>query len=405
MKICCIWRSTGAGNRLFFNLYSQLAGSGAEVHVITNDVPLPGSANVDRLITHRLGGQLHREGFSFAGDLCFFTSAIYLFFQLHRRSRFDFIYMEGRNFPAVGLLLSILATISGCRSTMGFSSFPLRKEDLKNLPQLMKPFPRWCRMLYRLAFWLPAKLWSWGVDAITVPSQIGRSLLRDIGVAETKLFLIPPGVDFTVFKPYKGIRQPPYRIVYASSCYPWKGTLDLLEAFEIALNSGLALKLTYIFYTSRSESKSMGNLISQLEQEIAARRLTQQVEIHDGPFEGIAQYIAQADIVACPLQTAVWTLDIPMSVLEGMACALPVLGTRIGGIPEAVKHGVNGYLVEPSSRHELAGALIRMVKDPAGMKRLGEESYRLAQQFDLRTGASLLQKMYLSLAHEGEPHG
>ena len=401
MKICSIRRGIGGGNRMFFNLYSQLTKMGAEVHVITNVPPLPGSSDGGDLITHWVGGKLDSERFRFTYDLRFFTAATRLFLKLHREIGFDIIHMTGSNFPAVGLFLSLLSRVSGCRSAMGFSSFPLRKEELKVLPKLIGDFPLWCRVLYPLAFSLPGKLWSWGLDAITVPSQIGASLLTQIGVNGNKVHFIPPGVDFQVFKRRPKAGQLPYQIVYASSCYPWKGTLDLLEAFGIAVSRGFALELIYVFYTARNQSPATQFFISQLEQKIEDMGLAEKVEIHDGPMEGIEQVIAQADVVACPIQVGVGTLDIPMSVLEGMACGLPVLGTTVGGLPEAVMDGVNGYLVEPCAPKKLAEALIRIIQDPDRMRKMGEESLRLAKRFDVERCATLLRETYSALLSRG----
>jgi glycosyltransferase involved in cell wall biosynthesis len=398
MKICCIWRDTGGGNRISFNVFSQIARSGVEVHVITSVPPLPGSTAMNQLIMHRIGGKPDSDRLRLTSDLRFFVTVTRRFFQLHRQIGFDVIHMSSTNFPAVGLFLSLLSKVSGCRSTMGFSSIPLRKEELKALPSLIKEFPLWWRVFYPLALSLPGKLWSWGLDAVIVPSQIGASLLKQIGVNENKVHFIPPGVDFNVFKPQPKFGRPPYRIVYASSCYPWKGTLDLLEAFGIAVRRGFALELVYVFYTPRTQSPATRFSISQLERKIAELGLSRKVEIHDGPMEGIEQAIAQADIVACPIQVGVGTLDIPMSVLEGMACGLPVLATRVGGIPEAVIDGVNGYLVEPAAPDKLAEALVKIIEDPARMGKMGEESLRLAQRFDVKKCAALLLETYSALA-------
>lgn len=405
MKICCIRRGIGGGDRMFFNLYSKLAHSGVDVHVITNVLPLPGSAEVDRLVMHWIDVGRKFEGYRWrlAENLRFFGKAACLFFKLHRNIGFDIIQMTGSNFPAVGLFLSLLAKLSGCRAAMVFSSFALRKEEVKALPRLIREFPLWCRIVYPLALRLPGKIWSWGLDAVTVPSQIGCSLLKSIGVAPEKLFLVPPGVDFAVFKPRNGERRSPYQIVYASSCYPWKGTFDLLEAFGMITKKGFGLKLIYIFYNSRAQSQAADFFISQLEQKVAEMGLTRQVEIHDGPLEGIEQIIAQADIITCPIRVAVGTLDIPMSMLEGMACGLPVLATRVGGIPEAVIDGVNGYLVDPSAPDKLAEALVKIIEDPARMKKMGEESRRLAKRFDVEDIAGLLLEMYSGLLRDGQP--
>lgn len=61
----------------------------------------------------------------------------------------------------------------------------------------------------------------------------------------------------------------------------------------------------------------------------------------------------------------------PVSILEAMASGMPVVSTRVGGIPEMIEEGVNGFLVEPGQRQELAQALIDLLKDERLRERMG----------------------------------
>ena len=60
------------------------------------------------------------------------------------------------------------------------------------------------------------------------------------------------------------------------------------------------------------------------------------------------------------------------AVLDAMALGLPVVGTRAGGIPEAVDDGVTGLLVPPGRADALAEAIVRMLNDPAARQRMGD---------------------------------
>jgi glycosyltransferase involved in cell wall biosynthesis len=63
----------------------------------------------------------------------------------------------------------------------------------------------------------------------------------------------------------------------------------------------------------------------------------------------------------CTVAPSEWYENNPMSVLESMACGTPVLGARIGGIPELVRPDQTGWLFEPSSQQSLSDALDRAV--------------------------------------------
>ena len=75
---------------------------------------------------------------------------------------------------------------------------------------------------------------------------------------------------------------------------------------------------------------------------------------------------------------------LPMSVLEAMAAGLPVVASAVGGVPELVRDGETGALVRPRDSAALAGAIRRIVSDPALLDRLGDAGrQRVEQQFSL----------------------
>ena len=72
------------------------------------------------------------------------------------------------------------------------------------------------------------------------------------------------------------------------------------------------------------------------------------------------------------------------SLLDAMLMGLPIVGTRVGGIPEAVHDGENGLLVPPKNPEALAHAICRLLKDRALRERFGRAGGKIVQQFDIR---------------------
>jgi len=73
---------------------------------------------------------------------------------------------------------------------------------------------------------------------------------------------------------------------------------------------------------------------------------------------------------------------------EAMACGLPVIGTRVGGIPEFVRHGIDGLLVRPGNSDAIFDALISLVKKRDQFDTIGKEARRhIEKQFSWRTAA------------------
>ena len=66
-----------------------------------------------------------------------------------------------------------------------------------------------------------------------------------------------------------------------------------------------------------------------------------------------------------------------MTVLEAMATGLPVVATPVGGTPEIISHGVQGYLVPVADAAALAEALLKLLRDPAAGAEMGRRGREL----------------------------
>jgi glycosyltransferase involved in cell wall biosynthesis len=89
---------------------------------------------------------------------------------------------------------------------------------------------------------------------------------------------------------------------------------------------------------------------------------------------------------------------LPMAILEAMALGVPVISTRVGGIPDAIADGVEGFLVEPGAVSDLADRIARVVADPslrASMSRAGKA--RVKAEFTVDAVVDSLVKIYRGL--------
>jgi glycosyltransferase involved in cell wall biosynthesis len=117
-----------------------------------------------------------------------------------------------------------------------------------------------------------------------------------------------------------------------------------------------------------------------VEAEVRALAL-QDVVTLTGTREDVPALLARADVFALSSRSE----GAPLSILEAMAARLPVVSSRVGGVPELVVDGETGLLVPPGDPEALAVALGRLVADPGLRRRLGAAGRERARRcFDVR---------------------
>jgi glycosyltransferase involved in cell wall biosynthesis len=106
------------------------------------------------------------------------------------------------------------------------------------------------------------------------------------------------------------------------------------------------------------------------------------------------------DVLAA-LDIAVSTSDFegsPLSVMEYMEAARPVVATRVGGVPDLIDEGVHGLLVEPQDPAAFAAAVAQLLRDPARAREMGERGQeRRRAEFDIDVMVRRLEELYIEL--------
>jgi glycosyltransferase involved in cell wall biosynthesis len=114
-----------------------------------------------------------------------------------------------------------------------------------------------------------------------------------------------------------------------------------------------------------------------------------------------ARLLASASVYALPS----YAEGMPMSVLEAMAAGLPVLSTPAGGIPDAVRDGVEGLLVNPGDVAALADRLHRLLLEPGLAERMGSAARRRAVGcFSAGVVIAQVESLYVSLGIRRDGH-
>jgi glycosyltransferase involved in cell wall biosynthesis len=91
-----------------------------------------------------------------------------------------------------------------------------------------------------------------------------------------------------------------------------------------------------------------------------------------------------------------------MSILESFAYGKPVIGTRIGGIPELITEGENGHLVQPGAKDQLRAAICELWNDRDAQRTMGRNARALVEtKFAQSSRTKSLLKIYGSICDTG----
>jgi glycogen(starch) synthase len=232
----------------------------------------------------------------------------------------------------------------------------------------------------------------------TVPGRVVRTADRVVACSEATLALarravpeigrvasvILNGVPAPTVRPAPLPFDPP-RILYLGRLVPRKGVDRLVDAV-----ASLSLR----WPAARLVIAGDGAARADLERRVAARGLAARTEFAGWiPPGEVPALINRSTLVVVP---SVGHEDFGLVAAEAARMARPVVATRVGGLPEVVRHGRTGFLVPDGDREALAGAIATLLECADTATRLGQAARRRAgRQFSW----SAYARKYLALYH------
>ena len=159
-----------------------------------------------------------------------------------------------------------------------------------------------------------------------------------------------------------------------------KGVYDLIEAVKLLNNSNIRVAL-------------YGDVeVEPVQAKVIEAGLSEQIQVNTWiSGEEKHRVFSKSDVLLLPS----YNEGLPMAILEAMGYAMPVISTPVGGIPEAIIDGENGYLVEPGNVKELAEKMRCFLEYPDLIQKMGQTGYQMAAEtFELSKVIAQLSILY-----------
>jgi glycosyltransferase involved in cell wall biosynthesis len=199
---------------------------------------------------------------------------------------------------------------------------------------------------------------------IAVSDFTRRELLKYYNIKENQISVIHNGVDIKKFSPSLnkdkvkqelGLKKEDVNILTVGRLYARKGLFTLIKSMSKVYKKFENVKL---IISGKGQSNEMTKLVNYAEKLGIRKRIIFTGYFPDAKLPKLYQ---AADIFAF----STFYENLPFAVLEALSSRLPVVTTKVGGIPEMIDDGKNGFLVPQANSMELADKIEYLIENPA----------------------------------------
>ena len=229
---------------------------------------------------------------------------------------------------------------------------------------------------------------------IAVSDFTRRELLQYYKVKGNKIRVIHNGVDVDKFQPARdkrkakealGFSPDDIAVLSVGRLYARKGLFTLIESMPDVVRKFRNVKF---IISGKGQSNEMKKLVNH-----ATRLGMKNNIIFTGyfPDSKLPTLYQAADVFAF----STFYENLPFAVLEALSTGLPVVTTNVGGIPEMIEDGKNGFLVQPFNSKELADRILYYLEHPVAASEMGLLARKtIEDQFDWRLIVKKVVKVY-----------
>ncbi len=218
----------------------------------------------------------------------------------------------------------------------------------------------------------------YGFKAIAISKTIKESMMNYLDIKD--VVVINNGVDTNVFKPAKKEDSSTIRIISVGSLYWIKNQEMMIKAVNRIHEVNSNVDLTLL--GDGEDKEKLEELIDDLKANDYIHLL--------GRKQDVVSYLQASDIYISASKTE----GLPLSIAEAMACGLPIVATKAGGVIDLVEENENGYLVNIDDLEGFIDRLNKLINDKKLRKEFSKKTLELVQDWTIEKCVNGYENLY-----------
>jgi N-acetyl-alpha-D-glucosaminyl L-malate synthase BshA len=244
--------------------------------------------------------------------------------------------------------------------------------------------PRWFRCSI-------SKLFLDQADAVIALTRDMKEEAQKL--CNTEVFVIPNGIDLKKFSRLSKkkardrlhMQKDAKVLIFIGRLHKVKGIVHLIEAMKIIKEKCSKIQLLII---------GDGTERDYLKRRVRDLNLEKYINfVGRVSNNSIPDYLYASDLFVLPS----FSEGFPVTILEAMASGLPILATRVRGVPEIINEGVNGFLVEPGDSHQIAEKAILILQNDNMRDRISEHNKKYVKRYEWKNIIGKLEEAYSTI--------
>lgn len=216
---------------------------------------------------------------------------------------------------------------------------------------------------------------------VAICPRVKQTLVEDMGIPASRIVVVNNGVDTSRFTPAQAINESDIvRIISVGTLYWLKNQLMTIRVILALHKLGFKVELTLL---------GDGEDIDRIKRAIKESDADSFI-FAPGSKKNVEDYLRQSDIYISSSKTE----GLPLSVLEAMACGLPIVATDAGGTRDIVKDGINGFLVNVDDEEGMKEALVKLIDNKMLRKSYSVKSREIAEQWSIENCTHSYEILY-----------